>query len=81
LRRHSGADKIDKNPKEEVALLTIVNTFTEISEFKLHLDIECRHDSDVEYLLKINGAGRKFITIGGGGGRERQPQFIPAVAT
>ena len=49
--------------KEKEALLTILNTFNEISF--------CSREScgsDVEYLLRINHAGRKFIA---GGGEEK----------
>lgn len=42
--------------KEKDALLTILNTFNEIS----YIGESC--GSDVEYLLRINHAGRKFVT-------------------
>ena len=59
--------KIQKDdPKEEKALLTIVNAFDEICCLGTYDD---NHElyPDVEYLLRINHAGRKFIT----GGEER----------
>ena len=59
--------KIQKDdPKEEKALLTIVNAFDEICCLATYNDLR-EYSTDVEYLLRINHAGRTFIT----GGEER----------
>jgi hypothetical protein len=51
----------DKDPKENAALVTILNTFNGISFLTTTFQ---NTDSEVEYLLRINHAGRKFITGG-----------------
>jgi hypothetical protein len=53
------ASKIEENdPKEKSALLTILNTFTGISRVGGIVSFPL----DVEYLLRINHAGRKYIS-------------------
>ena len=54
------------DPKEKEALLTIINAFDEICCLGSY-DDDQEYSPDVEYLLRINHAGRKFIT----GGEER----------
>lgn len=64
LRGNPVANKIkEDDPKEKSALMTILNTFTGISRVG---GIQ-PYPSEVEYLLKINHAGRKFISGRGDG--------------
>ena len=65
IDRNPVMEKIDNNPKEKKALLTILNTFNRIS--CLGRTEHGQYDKDVEYILRINHAGRKLITEGGGG--------------
>jgi hypothetical protein len=53
-----------KDPKEKAALLTILNTFNGISSIGTCYGNVHGCSSDVEYLLRINHAGRKYITGG-----------------
>jgi len=55
------------NPKEKEALLTILNAFDEICCLGTCYDNQ-ELSPDVEYVLRINHAGRKFITGGEGRG-------------
>ena len=54
------------DPKEKTALLTILNAFHEISSLGIYRKIFMdTYSPDIEYLLRINQTGRKFITGGG----------------
>lgn len=75
-------DLINDNPEEKAAFLTILNTFDGISSLQCcGYDINYeRHECapDVQYLLRINHAGRKYITGGPGGTEE---EGTTAIAT
>ena len=52
-----------KGPREKSALLTLLNTFNGISNLCYDLCYEAKsYDPDVEYALRINHAGRTFIS-------------------
>ncbi|MGK3762438.1 MAG: hypothetical protein ACI8RD_014756, partial [Bacillariaceae sp.] len=53
----------DKNPKEKAALLTLLDTFNGISNLGRGLGTNGDvYDPDVEHILRINHAGRKYIS-------------------
>jgi hypothetical protein len=56
---------ITKDPKEKAALATLLNTFKGISNLGVVLGEGSRYDSDVEHILQINQAGRKFVSHSG----------------
>lgn len=51
-------------PKDSAALLGLLHTFNGISN--LGLELFSSYEPDVEHVLRINYAGRKHITMGGG---------------
>ena len=65
-------EKIRDDQKEKDALMTILNAFSEISSLGSPCSI---NGLDVDYLLRINQAGRKFIT-GGPEGRGEEPSAV-----
>ena len=63
-------EKLNDDPKEKYAFMTILNTFNEISYVKFWCD---EYGPDIEYLLRINHAGRKFIYGEGDGETTKKP--------
>ena len=53
---------VTTDQKEKTALLSILATFQGISNLVLGLNSILNYDPDIENVLRINHAGRKFIT-------------------
>jgi hypothetical protein len=75
---HAFRDEREKDSNEKDVLLTILDKFTRISiigsdEYGVGMGREIAIDPDIEYILRINHAGRKFLTMMDGGTIARKP--------
>lgn len=71
-------DEREKDPSEKDALLTLLGKFNRISnigyeDYDIVMDKEIAIDPDIEYILRINHAGRKYLTTVDGGTIARKP--------
>ena len=57
---NSSKSNITKDPKEKAAVLSLLDTFNGISNIGIS-EYSCL-DPDIEYVLRINHAGRKYMT-------------------
>ena len=57
-------EKIEDDPKEKEAMLSLLETFNSI--YNLEGCSVHSYDSDVEYALRINHAGRRIVECGRG---------------